>query len=167
MSNGDISQGGTEGCGKVLQEYNRWNGDIWEVRGSGHSGQKVQRWGTQGFQEGQSHTVLSIIEAQALGQGWIRGVSTQHSPQETMPGALDQALGSQTGQAQALLSKAFSVSRKIQIQKRLIQHTRKASPSTPTKGATGAQTDACAEMQISPPGGKGSDLEGGRICKQR
>lgn len=74
-----------------------------------------------------------------------------------MPDALDQALGSQTGQTQTLLSKAFPVSRKIQIQKRLIQHTRKVSPSTPTKGVTGAQTKAYLEIQINPPGGKGSE----------
>lgn len=50
---------------------------------------------------------------------------------------------------------------------KIIHRIRKVSPSTPTKGATGAQTEAYVEIQISPSRGKGSDLERGRICKQR
>lgn len=88
-------------------------------QGSGHSGQKRQRWGTQDVQEGQGHSVWSSMEAETLGQGQIHGLSTQCSLQQTMLIALDQALESRTGHTQALLSKAFPVSGKIQIQKRL------------------------------------------------
>lgn len=46
---------------------------------------KRQSWGTQGVQEGQGHSVWPIMEAEALGQGWIHGLSTWYSPQETVP----------------------------------------------------------------------------------
>ena len=54
---GEVSWGGTEGCGKVPSLHSRWNRGIWEVGVSGNSGQKAQRLKVQGVQEGQSGSV--------------------------------------------------------------------------------------------------------------
>lgn len=44
---------GTEEGAKVLWDHSRWNRGIWEVKESGHSRRKAERWRAWGVQDNQ------------------------------------------------------------------------------------------------------------------